>query len=116
VSAPASEAAAVLQLHDLDLMAGELRNPKLKARLKKLGYEFGEITPLERLRPKLLAQIDRRWINHYERALKRYGRAVAVVRDRVCLGCFITLPTSASPNADESLTLCESCGRILYWR
>lgn len=106
----------VLELHDLDQMLGELRNPKLAARLKKLGYEIESTAPLERARAKLLAQVDRRWLNHYERALRRYGRAVAVVRERVCLGCFITLPTSAAPNADESLTLCESCGRILYWR
>ena len=38
------------------------------------------------------------------------------MRERVCLGCFVTLPTSASPGVGESLTLCESCGRILYWR
>lgn len=110
------EAAAVLQLHDLDVLLGELRSPKSLTRLKKLGYEFAEFAPLERLRAKLLGQVDRRWLNHYERALRRYGRGVAVVRNRVCLGCFITLPTSALPNADESLTLCESCGRILYWR
>ena len=117
MSTPATgEAAAVLQLHDLDLLMGEVRNPKTVKRLEKLGYQFGVSASLDRTRAKLLAQIDRRWLNHYERALRRYGRAVAVVRDRVCLGCFITLPTSAAPNADESLTLCESCGRILYWR
>lgn len=111
-----SDATMVLQLHDVDLMLHETRQPKLVARLKKLGYEFGPNTPLERTRARLLAQIDRRWLNHYERALRRYSRAVAVVRGRVCAGCFITLPTSASPSGDEAMTLCESCGRILFWR
>jgi hypothetical protein len=111
-----NEATAVLQLHDVDLMLAEMRNPKLVARLKKLGYECGPVVALERARIRLLGQIERRWLNHYERALRRYGRAVAVVRERVCLGCFITLPTSASPSGDEAMTLCESCGRILYWR
>jgi hypothetical protein len=34
-----------------------------------------------------------------------------------CLGCFVTLPTSVQPRPGEtdSLGLCESCGRILYW-
>lgn len=110
------EATAVLQLHDVDLMLSELRNPKVTGRLKKLGFELGSAAPLEKTRTRLLGQIGRRWLNHYERALRRYGRAVAVVRDRVCLGCRITLPTSASPSGDEAMTLCESCGRILYWR
>ena len=111
-----SEVAAILQLHDLDLMMSELRDAKAVGRLKKLGFELDSPLALERARTKLLGAIDRRWLNHYERASRRYGRAVAVVRDRVCQGCFITLPTSASPSAEESLTLCESCGRILYWR
>lgn len=111
-----SEVAAILQLHDLDLMMGEMRDPKCVARLKKLGFELDALIALERARTKLLGAVDRRWLNHYERAIRRYGRAVAVVRDRVCQGCFITLPTSASPSGEESLTLCESCGRILYWR
>jgi hypothetical protein len=111
-----SDVAVVLELHDLDLMLAELRHPKSAARLKKLGFEVGPTAALERARAKLLGQMDRRWLNHYERAGKRYARAVAIVRDRVCQGCFITLPTSVSPSADEALTLCESCGRILYWR
>ena len=111
-----TDAAAVLQLHDVDLLLSDARNAKTAARLKKLGLELGPTATLERTRAKLLAGLDRRWVNHYERAMRRYGRAVAVVRERVCQGCFITLPTSASPNPDVSLTLCESCGRILYWR
>jgi hypothetical protein len=111
-----SEVLAVLQLQDLDTLLGEARNPRNLLRLKKLGFELGQLSPLERARSKLLGLVDRRWLNHYERAQRRYGRGVAVVQNRVCQGCFITLPTSASPNADEILTLCESCGRILYWR
>ena len=111
-----SEVATVLQLHDLDLLLNEALDPKSRARLKKLGFEVQDPVVLQRARARLLQGVDRRWVNHYERALKRYGRAVAVVRERVCQGCFITLPTSASPNTQESLTVCESCGRILYWR
>jgi predicted nucleic acid-binding Zn-ribbon protein len=110
-----TEAAALIQLHDLDLLLGEARDPKAIARLKKLGLAVEHALALERARTRLLAGIDRRWLNHYQRALHRYGRAVAVVRDRVCQGCFITLPTSISPGLSPSLTLCESCGRILYW-
>lgn len=105
----------VLQLHDIDLMLRELSDTASVARLRKLGLEMRPGV-LERARQRVLGQLDRRWIAHYERALGRYGRAVTVVRDRVCLGCYITLPTSLSPAPEVTLTLCESCGRILYWR
>jgi predicted nucleic acid-binding Zn-ribbon protein len=110
-----NEVETLLQLHDLDLLLSETREDRSLARLRKLGFEIHEPIVLERARGRLLGTIDRRWLNHYERALKRYGRAMAIVRDRVCQGCFITLPTSISPGTNNALTLCESCGRILYW-
>jgi hypothetical protein len=96
---------ALLELHDLDLQLAEARHPATVAKLRKLGFEPTDPAPLER-----------RWVQHYERALQRYGRGVVGMRERVCLGCRVTLPTSAAPGVGESLTLCESCGRILYWR
>jgi predicted nucleic acid-binding Zn-ribbon protein len=61
--------------------------------------------------------VDRRLLSVYERARLRYGRGLATVRDRVCTGCYVTLPTSASPReGGASLRPCESCGRLLYWR
>lgn len=106
----------ILQLHDVDLMLSGLREPRSAGRLKKIGLGGGEIAPLERAREKLARQADGRWVTPYERALKRYGRGIVAVRDRVCQGCYIQLPTSKVPNGSETLTLCESCGRILYWR
>jgi len=108
--------ATLLELHDLDLQLAEARQAAHVGKLKKLGFEPGERLSLERLRARLLAGVERRWVQHYERALQRYGRGLVAMRERVCLGCFVTLPTSASPGVGESLTLCESCGRILYWR
>ena len=105
----------VLHLHDVDLLLREASDPAAAARLRKLGLAMDR-APLERARQKALAGVEKRWLSHYERAHKRYGRAVARVRSRVCQGCHITLPTSASPPAEVSLTLCASCGRILYWR
>jgi predicted nucleic acid-binding Zn-ribbon protein len=107
---------AILKLQDLDLLLAEARDPRGRSRLKRMGFALQDPAPLERLRARLLESVDRRWHSHYERAMRRYGRGVTVVRDRVCQGCFITLPTSVTPAAEESLTLCESCGRILFWR
>jgi hypothetical protein len=108
--------AALLELHDLDLLLAEARHAPTVTKLKKLGFVLTDLGPLERARAKLLAGVERRWVQHYERVLQRHGRAMVGMRDRVCLGCFVTLPTSAAPGAGEKLTLCESCGRILFWR
>lgn len=105
----------ILQLQEMDLLEAELSDPKNVLRLRRLGFPEPELPPLERARERLLTRLYRRWLNHYVRARARYGRAVAVVRDRVCQGCFITLPTSAAPSGDDPFTLCESCGRILFW-
>jgi len=111
-----NEVASLLQLHDLDLLLSEVSDSGSRAQFKKLGLEIQDLNALERTRSRIVSAIDRRWLNHYERALRRYGRAVAIVRHRVCQGCFIKLPTSASPSGDEPITVCESCGRLLYWR
>jgi predicted nucleic acid-binding Zn-ribbon protein len=107
----------LVQLGDLDLLLAEIGDPEARTRLKKLGFSLEGVAHLERARAKLAAAIDRRWMLHYDRAHRRYGRAVVGVRDRVCMGCFVTLPTSAQPRLGEGegLGVCESCGRILYW-
>ena len=107
----------LLRLQDVDLLRAELADARSSAKLRKLGFPPPAATAsLDRLRERILGEVDRRWQYHYARAHARYGRAVTPIRGRVCQGCHITLPTSAAPSGDEPLTTCESCGRILYWR
>ena len=106
----------LLELQDVDLIRAEILEPRVAARLRKLGFQLPDPAVVEKHRARLLAGLDRRWLLHYERAQSRYGRGMTSVRARVCQGCFITLPTCAAPSGDEPLTTCESCGRILYWR
>ncbi len=111
-----SRVAALIQLNDVDAMLAEARDARVAGRLKKLGFDLGPTAAIEKARARLAALIEPRWLHHYERAMKRYGRGVAVVRQKVCQGCFVTLPTSASPpGAGDPLTQCASCGRVLYW-
>ena len=105
----------LVSLHDLDLLLEEARDLVALRKLNDLGFEIEGDAPLARMRTKLVTSLERRWLNVYERAQRRYGRGVAAVRERVCQGCFITLPTSVVP-APDSPTMCESCGRILCWR
>jgi len=106
----------LLRLQDVDLLRAELADARGAAKLRKLGFQPAAAGAVDRLRARMIGEVDRRWQYHYERASARYGRAVTSIRGRVCQGCFITLPTSAAPSGDEPLTTCESCGRILYWR
>lgn len=110
-----SASRALLQLQEVDLLLEEVTGPAGRSRLSKLGLAAGDPEPLERQRAKLFALVERRYQRLYERAQLRYGRGVVQVRDRICQGCRVTLPTSAQPGPGEFLTLCESCGRILYW-
>ncbi len=112
-----SAARAVLELQDLDQLLELARDPESRAILERAGFTFEGAPALERDRAKLFTSLDRRWASLYERSLLRYGRGLTLVRERVCQGCFVTLPTSAAPPPGEGgLHLCESCGRLLYWR
>ncbi|MEK7824080.1 MAG: hypothetical protein AAB290_03455 [Candidatus Eisenbacteria bacterium] len=107
----------LVYLGDLDLLLREARDEASRLRLRKLGFELAGLERLEAARERLAAAIERRWMVMYERARQRYGRGVAAVRERVCQGCFVTLPTSVAsrPGAGETPGLCESCGRVLFW-
>lgn len=105
----------LVRLHDLDLLLEEARCGGARQRTLSLGLRLTGLAALERARAQLHLRLEPRWVHAYERAQRRYGRAVVAVRDRVCQGCFITLPTSAAASRD-SLSVCESCGRILFWR
>ena len=112
-----TELQAVLELHDLDQLLEFIHDESRASRLRRLGYAIEGLPVLERERERLAGSLDRRWLSLYERSLGRYGRGVTLVRERVCQGCFVTLPTSAAPAPGEAqLHLCESCGRLLYWR
>ena len=111
-----SPLAAAVLLSDLDELIRESEDERAQARLRKLGFGFEGLPRLRAARAKIAEGLDRRWMIPYERVRQRYGRAVAAVRDRVCAGCFVTLPTTARPRGEgDSLQICESCGRLLYW-
>jgi predicted nucleic acid-binding Zn-ribbon protein len=103
----------LLRLHDLDLLLAEVRAAEAAGRRSRSA----PVPPpaVEKERARLIARLDARWRQHYERAHQRYGAALAPVRACVCQGCHISLPRSSSPAPGEALTMCASCGRILYW-
>jgi predicted nucleic acid-binding Zn-ribbon protein len=105
-----------LELHELDHLLSQARDPRRASRWRELGFRIGSTNALVRDRDRLVQRLDRRWLAVYERSLGRYGSGLSAVRNRVCLGCRLTLPTAAAPVPGEAhLHLCEGCGRLLYW-
>ena len=104
----------LVKLQDMDNM---IRDASEHGSEVRLGFDVGGLAVLKVAREKLLKDIPPRWVGLYERLHARYGRAVVPVEDRICLGCFVTLPTGALPQeaGGTEPMLCESCGRILYW-
>lgn len=106
----------LLRLHDLDQLLRELSDPESRDRLHRMGFPDADPAGGTRHRERLLAALDPRWQSHYQRAHGRYGRGLTAVRGRACQGCFMTLATAAAPSGGEPISVCESCGRLLYWR
>ena len=65
----------------------------------------------------LAAALSETLFRLYERIRKARGVAVVPVVDGSCAGCHVMLRPQAynEVRAGESLTTCESCGRILYY-
>jgi predicted nucleic acid-binding Zn-ribbon protein len=107
----------LVALQDLDLMIREAQDPESMGEEENLGFKLKNLETLQATRAKLAEQIGPKLLGLYERVSRRYGRAVVPVEGRVCLGCFMSLPTSVTPTRleDSDIALCENCGRILYW-
>jgi len=105
-----------LELHELDQLLVHARDPERSALWRRMGYVIASPVPLVRERERLAERLDRRWLSLYERSLGRYGSGLSAVRQRVCLGCRLRLPTASAPPPGEAhLHLCEGCGRLLLW-
>jgi predicted nucleic acid-binding Zn-ribbon protein len=105
------------RIQDLDLMIHEVTDPASKGQEEGLGFAVIGLERLKEARRKLEEQVDRRSLSLYERVRSKYGRAVVPFQGKLCLGCFMTVPTSTLSRRKEGdeLLLCENCGRILYW-
>ncbi|MBD3163032.1 MAG: hypothetical protein GF346_11485 [Candidatus Eisenbacteria bacterium] len=104
-------------LQDLEMMIHEAEDAKAKKAEEEMGFHMRGLEKLRAARDKWRAQVDPRDLRLFDRIVKRHLRAIVPVEERICLGCYVTLPTSVSPPAGDQdrLLTCENCGRILYW-
>jgi len=107
--------AELIQLQDIDVLLREVRDPEMALHEERLGFPVDNVETLERARRKLAARIDERLLQTYERMSRRFTRVVVPVEGKVCLGCFMGLPTANRRNPEpRTIENCENCGRILY--
>jgi len=108
----------LVTLQDLDVMIKEASDPNSMKQEEQMGFKLEGLEKLKSARKRIADKIAPWVLDVYERVSKRYGRAVVPVGNGgVCLGCFVTLPTSSGSTGMEhkELQRCENCGRILYW-
>lgn len=82
---------------------------------KNLQKELGE---LESNRDELAAAVDESALSRYERTMKSRGDNVIVgIEHGVCGGCHMKIPAQVVLHcrAQQELTTCTNCGRILYY-
>ena len=98
-------------------MIREAQDPAVKKSEEDMGFRLQALEKLQTAREKLAETIDKRDLRLYERIAKKHVHGIVPVEERICLGCYMTLPTSAVPlgSMPEHLLTCENCGRILYW-
>lgn len=106
----------LVALQDLDLMIKEAKDKNTSSELQHMGFKLEGLTKLQEARSKLAKRIKPQLLNRYERVARSYERAIVPVTGNLCLGCFVTLPTSYhSPQDKNTILTCENCGRILYF-
>lgn len=106
----------LVALQDLDLMIKEAQDLETSSEMKQMGFKLDGVAELNEARQNLAKRIKPQLLNRYERLARSYGRAVVPVTGNLCLGCFVTLPTSySSRQGKDSFLTCENCGRILYY-
>jgi len=98
-------------LQDLDVMITDIDE------VKQIGFRVGGKEKLKEARSQLAEKLSKSLLYNYENLRKRYKRAIIPVKDDICLGCFMRIPTSliTRGRSDQEVINCEGCGRVLYW-
>ncbi|TDI87493.1 MAG: hypothetical protein E2O76_17220 [Caldithrix sp.] len=101
----------LVALQDLDVMITDIDE------VKQIGFKVGGKEKLKEARSQLAEKLSKPLLYNYENLRKRYKRAIIPVKDDICLGCFMRIPTSliTRGRSDQDVINCEGCGRVLYW-
>ncbi len=103
----------LLRLQDLDLLMEAFADPQRRKLERSLGFKLGDPRVLRKEREALAATIHQTLLDRYEQLRCRHSRAVVLVLDGICRGCFVRCPARLVGLPRAIAETCESCGRIL---
>lgn len=107
-----------LKAAELELKAetAEIEKEKTEAR-ERTAIDEAELKEWQAKREVLRAGVGDSFLAHYDRVVKGRRKALAGVRDQICLACNVMLrpQTYNELRSGEKLITCDSCGRILYY-
>jgi predicted nucleic acid-binding Zn-ribbon protein len=104
----------LIALQELDSMLKEAEDSQ--EQFSRLGFGVSGVDELRKARTLLVGQLEPNNVQHYERMVVRYGRAVTPVTGQMCLGCFAAVPSVyRSASYEGRVRMCQNCGRILYF-
>lgn len=105
----------LVRLQDLDLLMEALADPQRRKLERSLGFALGDPAVLRKEREELAATINQALLGRYRKLRCRHPRAIVLVRDGICLGCFVRCPAHLAGRLGGIAETCESCGRILVF-
>lgn len=85
---------------------------------KKASQIQAELVGLEEKRKTYVPNIDKKFLDQYERVLvKRDGVALVPLKEGTCGGCHLKLPPQVANEIQmqDKIIFCESCARMLYF-
>jgi len=103
----------LVRLQDLDHLIEAYADPERRKLERGMGFKVGKRAVLRQQREELAATISPALVGRYTRLRGRHSRAVVLLRDGICLGCFVRCPSSVVALCRVIANTCESCGRIL---
>ncbi len=92
---------------------------ELEALNHRISSLESQIEDLKKERAELVKDVDEEWLSRYERTLNHTGDYAIVRVDKgVCGGCHMKLPPQVVHDARkfDTMTLCNYCGRLLYFK
>ena len=93
---------------DVETLAENLTELQALSR-RPSGLSTGQKMTVARIR----GQIPAPTLAHFDRLLAQGRKGIAEVRNGVCSGCYLKLPTSMTGALTDELATCENCGAFL---
>lgn len=89
---------------------GFIKNKSEIANLEEIIYNLNKDIA------NISSRIDKKALNLYQKIKSQKLNPIVALRDNICLGCNMRIPTYQRKylNEGKEIILCESCGRILY--